>query len=185
MAQWMFDLTWSSEKFVKLVWPIIKEPCGGGDIRPVETLTDNALAKEMDILCGIDVWQTLNGVGARGIASRVQRGISWDTFTIRLSRASGAVTEYEKKKTAIESGAFIYPYLTCHAYVDSNNVRGIGLARTIDIFNLIESEKSAGRVSRETKDSGVWINSTNNAEFIACSWESVPNCWIYRKPLFS
>lgn len=179
MVDWQRDLSESSRSFLTVVWPIIKKKCGGGEIKPVEILQDNQIARELDILCGIDVWQTVQGSGARGIASRVQPGPkNWGTFTIRRRRFSGAKTEYEKRLEAIRSGGrFIYPYLTCHAYVDGGRAVGVGLARTVDIFNAIEVENEAGRIGQ--RGGPVYVQKTGNADFFVLPFTAVLNCWVY------
>ena len=180
MRDWRNDLSSSSRAFLDCVWPSIKGKCGGGAIKPVEVLHDNDLAKDLDILCGIDVWQTIDGEGARGIASRVQFGPkNWQTFTIRRSRFNGSRTEYDKRLEAIQSGGrFIYPYLTCQAYVHDGALVGVGLAKTVDIFSLIEREKAAGRAAKKVgSDQAVWINKTTNADFYCVLFSAVENCW--------
>lgn len=180
MADWKADLSNSSRAFLDCVWPVINEKCGGGNIKPVEVLHDNDLAKDLDILCGIDVWQTIDGEGARGIASRVQFGQkNWQTFTIRRSRFNGSRTEYDKRLEAIQSGGrFIYPYLTCQAYVYDGALVGVGLAKTVDIFSLIEREKADGRAAEKAgRDQAVWINKTTNADFYCVRFDAVENCW--------
>ena len=150
MDDWMNDLNWSNKLFLDNVWPVIKKSCGDGEIKPVEIIDDNEIARELDILCGIDIWQTIDGAGARGIASRVQnnnneqyRGRSnWRTFTIRYKRNTGAKTEYEKRMEAIMTGRFIYPYLTCQAYFDFGELVGCGVARTVDVFDAVNLENT-------------------------------------------
>lgn len=184
MDDWKADLKQSSRDFLAHVWPVIQQKCGGGEIKPVEVFADNDLAHDLDVLCGIDVWQTVSGEGARGIASRVQpTSKNWQTFTVRRRRFSGAKTEYQKRLDAINSnGRFIYPYLTCQAYVDGHGVIGLGLARTVDIYAVIEQEKSAGRVDRNWDEGkAVWINGTHNADFFCVRFEAVPNCWTYER----
>jgi len=169
-VSWMKDLKKSNTAFLKIIWPKIKYLCGGGDIQPVEIISDNQIARDLDILCGIDIWQTVEGRGCRGIASRVQFGDkSWGTFTIRKSRDSGARTEYEKRVEAIKDGRFIYPYLMCHAYIDTpgENLLEVGLARTIDVFDAIEKEL-------------VVVKTTTNASFLAVNFEDVKDVKIFR-----
>ena len=141
MHNWEKDLNHSNKLFLNSVWPEIRDMCGGGSIKPVEIIHDNDIAKDLDILCGIDIWQTINGAGARGIASRVQarkNNNNWRTFTIRKSRNGNEETEYKKRKLAIDTGKFIYPYLTCQSYfADDRDLIGCGVARTVDIFNAI------------------------------------------------
>lgn len=164
--QWERDLKKSSMFFMEKVWPKVSGVCGGGKIKPVEVMTDNQIANDLDLLCGIDVWQS-TGVGARGIASRVQFncGKAWNTFTIRYKRDSGATTEYEKRLEAIKTGRFIYPYLTCQAYFDKNDsLLSAGIARTLDIFNAVGSNPI--------------IRRTSNASFIAVNFDDVKNIKI-------
>lgn len=157
-AEWKKDLCWSNKAFVDLVWPIISKDCGGGDIKPVEIIKDNTLATDLDLLCGIDVWQTISGRGCVGIASRVQVDCGWHTFTVRNDRKySKRKTEYQKRKEAIAScGQFIYPFLSCHAYVnkEKNKVVRIGLCKTVDLINAI--------------DRGDWFQQTTGTENFYC-----------------
>lgn len=179
MSDWRKDLSESNRAFLDIVWPLIRNKCGGGEIKPVEILLDNAIANDLDVLCGIDIWQTINGQGARGIASRVQMSKkNWATFTVRRRRFNGSKTEYAKRLEAIQSGGrFIYPYLTCQAYVFGGAVVGLGLARTVDIFSLIEGEIASGRVSSQRRDRSVWINETENADFFCVLFDAVAGCW--------
>lgn len=182
MDDWQKDLKKSSRDFLLHVWPVIQRKCGGGQIKPVEVLHDNDLARDLDVLCGIDVWQTVNGEGARGIASRVQPGdTNWQTFTVRRRRFSGAKTEYQKRLEAINSGGrFIYPYLTCQAYVGDQGLLGVGLVRTVDLYAVINQENEAGRISRSWRNGeAVWINGTDNADFFCVRFDAVPDCWTY------
>jgi hypothetical protein len=166
LSEWKKDLSKSNRAFLSLVWPVIQRKCGGGEIKPVEVLADNDLALDLDRNCGIDIWQSVDGVGARGIASRVQfTEKNWQTFTVRKSRASGARTEYAKRLSAIESGGrFIYPYLTSQAFVDATQLVGVGVARTVDIFDAIKRGKA-------------YINQTDNADFFCVRWADVFECW--------
>lgn len=184
MDDWQCDLRKSSRQFLEHVWPVIKAKCGGGEIKPVEVLQDNEIARELDILCGIDVWQTVRGEGARGIASRVQPSKkNWATFTVRRTRFSGAKTEYEKRLEAIKSGGrFIYPYLTCQAYINDEELIGVGLAKTSQLYAVIERELEQGNVlhAKDKKpEHGVWINETHNADFFCVRFSAVADCWAY------
>lgn len=166
---WKDDLSKSNKAFLEIVWPRIETIVGGGEIKHVEMLQDNALAKDLDIQCGIDVWQTIAGRGCRGIASRVQFGSTdWGTFTIRSRRFSGARTELEKRIEAIETGKFIFPYLTCHAYIDNLQLVNAYVARTKDIFEAIKRNRYKTR-------------QTTNAEFLAVMASDVDQCWSFKK----
>lgn len=172
-ADWVTDLNRSNVAFLREVWPQIQKQCGGGEIKPVE-IFDDVMSRELDMMCGIDIWQTITGEGCRGIGSRVQFGDkNWRTFTIRKERDSGAVTEYEKRKEAIDSGGrFIYPYLTSHAYVsDAGDLLGCGVAITKNIFQAIEAGKAQ-------------IRRCENATFFAVKFEDVPGVYEIDLPPF-
>lgn len=167
---WIKDLTRSNKAFLAVVWPSIKAKCGGGEIKPVEVIRDNEIARDLDVLAGIDIWQTITGIGCRGIASRVQFGsTAWDTFTIRYSRESGAKTEYQKRLEAINSSrGIIYPYLMCHAYISMDDqLLSCGLARTVDIFDAIPHD-------------AIRTKTTSNASFIPVSFSSVKDCFVVK-----
>src|SRR5437762_25013 len=68
----------------------------------------------------------------RGIASRIQYGRSYPTFTLRYKRSSGAATEFEKRLYAIRHGAqgYIYPHLTIQAYISRPSGRLLAAAVT-------------------------------------------------------
>ena len=59
--------------------------------------------------------------GLRGITSRVQWWKDYQTFTVRIERPNGALTEYTKRLTTIKrvNEGFLYPYWTIQAYLDS------------------------------------------------------------------
>ena len=110
-----------------------------GDLKVVEGITVEEMAKLLDTLAGIDVWYINKLNGMRGIASRIQTGVNYRTFTIRNKRQSGAKTEYEKRKIAIEKG-YLYPYLTVQAYVsDSDELLSFAVAKTEDIIDAIDN----------------------------------------------
>lgn len=165
----------SSEAFINLVWPVITNVCGGGRLVPIETIFDSEIANSLDMLCGIDFLH-LADEGARGIATRVQHGndtygdVNWHTFTIRASRGgSDQETELGKRIRAINSrGRWMYPYLTCQAYVSQDGTRlvGGGLALTANIFKAIAD----GKYKERTYD---------NAVFYAIKFNDVECCYTF------
>ena len=158
------DMINSSSAFEKLIWPIILPWIGGGDLLRMENIKDSNFARLLDMKAGIDGWQ-IRGDGMTGIASRIQQGWkAWDTFTIRMSRTSGAITEYEKRLKAIETGEYIYPYLTIQAYIKtwSGPVLSVGMAKTSDIITFIKRGLHT-------------IKPTTNAEFAVCPWDKMKN----------
>lgn len=79
------NLSDSAADFKNIVWPsICTSPLiGGGEIIPVELNTSSSFAIELDLLAGIDAWHVLeNKRGMRSVASRVQWGIDYQSFTI-------------------------------------------------------------------------------------------------------
>jgi len=164
---WQDKLNQSNAAFLAKVWPIIAHKCGGGNIRPVEVMTDT-ISRDLDMLCGIDIWQTIDGEGCRGIASRVQfGGRNWRTFTIRKETRAGGRTEFDKRREAIESGGrFVYPYLTCHAYMTSKlELLGCGLALTRAIFDAVCADTP--------------VQQTTDATFFAVPFDAVAGIWEY------
>jgi hypothetical protein len=139
------DLSASAAAFINAVWPAIADRCGGGEIVPVESVTAQGFARDLDTLSGIDAWQIIRHRHViRGIASRIQwTDGPWRTFTIRRSRSTGAATEYEKRREAIanaEMGA-LYPTLTVQAYFDQRTDARLlraAVALTRDVFDCIE-----------------------------------------------
>lgn len=111
-----------------------------GEFEVVEGETVDHLAKLLDMLAGIDVWHVDKINGIRGIALRIQTGEkNWHTFTIRSVRDSGAKTEFEKRKYAIENG-YLYPYLTVQAYITKDNkLVSFAVAKTKDIIEMIDN----------------------------------------------
>lgn len=164
---WKDDLKKSHSAFMKIILPEIREYIEGGRIISIEIIQDSYLANDLDRECGIDAWQKIEGKGCRGIASRVQFGeIDYKTFTIRKSRDSGTMTEYQKRKLAIETGKYIYPYWTCHGYIHNDKLLSAGVCRTIDLFNAIE-------------DGYYSIKRTSNATFYVVEYKEIQNVKIF------
>ena len=105
----------------------------------VEGVTTEKMALTLDMLAGIDVWSINKKLGMYGIALRTQTGNrDWHTYTIRHIRDSGAKTEYEKRKYAIENNR-LYPYLTIQSYVtNTNKLISYAIAKTKDIIKMID-----------------------------------------------
>jgi hypothetical protein len=169
------DLRKSSRAFLDVVWPAIAPTCGGGEIIPVELIEDSDLASQMDTLAGIDMWQTKRGEGCRGIGSRVQYGKSWNTFTVRLHRSSGAITEWEKRKEAVKTGRWLYPYLTVQAYVDGDKLLSAGIVKTADLVAFIENAMEQGTLKTNVaRDDG------GTATFAIVRWADLPSTRVFQ-----
>jgi len=110
-------------------------------IRPVEAVAEKDFKDELDLLAGIDAWQILYSPSAvRGIASRVQWGACYASFTIRTRLPSGNETEFHKRLRAIESSeqGHLFPHLTIQAYLDQRQGRLIAAA-AVSTKHLIET----------------------------------------------
>lgn len=150
------DLSGSSRAFKGLVWPAVRAWCGSGRLALVEDSTARGLAREFDVLAGIDAWQLRDDRGfMRGIASRVQeiRDPSrppFESFTIRYRRYGGAATEFDKRLSAIrdrDTGA-LFPALTIQGYVRSwsrGPLLAASVAYTVDVFEHLAEQLRTGR----------------------------------------
>jgi len=188
MSEWMNDLSWSVKAFQDIIWPRLNSQLPGTLVH-VEAATRpemKHLVQQFDQLAGIDAWVIEQQTGIRGLASRIQvcpSGKPFDTFTIRLSRDSGAKTEYAKRKEAIEQG-WLYPHLTMQAYITARNggeLLSYGVAKTIDIFNLIAEVEAEMVKYPRWQSNRAYIRRTNNASFWAVTWDS--QLVLYRYPL--
>ncbi len=129
MADVVQTMTESAYDFQYIVWPVIKDEIGGGELRMVETVTDVDFAKELDVIAGVDAWQILdNQSGMRGLASRVQWQFvdgkkqfdaPYNTFTVRIATRYGNDTEYQKRMYALEHRDLnvLYPAIAVQAYL--------------------------------------------------------------------
>jgi len=174
------DLSDSAFEFQRLVWPAIQSFCGGGDIVPVEAIEAEGFAKQLDVMSGIDVWQIHRDRGMRGIASRVQ----WDdgrpqfpyrTFTVRKRRFNGSDTEYAKRVRSLNvRGGWLYPHLTCQAYIGLPRRSGALLAaavvKTQDLIEMIG-------------DGRCHVKPTSNADFWVVDWNDFLSSARFRRSI--
>lgn len=151
--------------------PIIERLLNGGKLYTVEG-SDDELCVMLDTTCGTDYMQVYKTKGlAWGVTSRMQEIDTaktprpFNSFTVRKERASGAKTEWEKRRLAIKCGG-IYPYLTMQGFVDKNNgeIMSLAIARTKDIMDYIDSGKAKTRhTGRDQK---------GQAEFFVVYWKN-------------
>lgn len=139
----MKDMRFSLEQ-VERAKPIIAKLLGGGEIKAVEG-DDNEICLMLDRTCGTDYFQVYEQTGiVWGVGSRFQSIRSgakpYNSFTIRRSRKSGAMTEFDKRRYAIKKNG-VYPYLTMQGYYDENtrDILSLAIARTVDIWECIEN----------------------------------------------
>ena len=133
-----------------------------GNFEVVEGVTKDEMAKTLDMLAGIDIWHIHKRQGVRGVASRIQYGKSWDTFTVRKTRESGAKTEYEKRIYAMKN-EFLYPVLAFQGYISNDVPLSFALTKTKDIFWMIDNGYS--RLKKTGK------SQIGQAEFYVVDWQ--------------
>jgi len=158
---WTKDLT-ATSKAIEIIIPKINEFISG-ELYSVEN-SDNEILNLLDKYSGIDLI-VLRDKALRGVASRVQWGNNWDTFTIRYKRHTGSKTEYEKRIENIENGEF-YPALTLQAYLNNRNenkLLSLGVIRTKDLYELTQTHKELFKMRK----------SDNEFKFI--SWSDIKN----------
>ena len=105
----------------------------------VEGVTQYKMPQKLDMLGSMDYLCFSTKGGVRGLASRIQYNKNWRTFTIRKERASGAKTEYDKIREALENDS-MRPTYSFQGYIDELKKCPMGwaIAYTKDIFYLLE-----------------------------------------------
>ena len=157
------SLSKTIRQYEEYIRPIIGQYING-DIQPVEGTTNNKIAEKLDQLAGTDLF-CIREDGLTGIASRIQTTTkNWHTFTVRKARQSGAPTEYQKRKHAIENDLF-FPKFTYQAYVTKDTggkLIALGVVQTRDLINYID------RYNPPIKRTG--RGQCGQAEFYICDW---------------
>jgi hypothetical protein len=170
----------SSSDFMRLVWPIVGRWAGGSEIFPVEVASEMAFARLLDVQAGIDAWQLVEGQGVQGIASRIQYGAVWKSFTVRERRASGGETELAKRLRALKDvdGHWALPAWTVQAYVEEPRVGDllyVCMTRTPDLYSYVESKLHELERRRNPDDGNefivVWANDLQQAGAEVWEWE--------------
>ncbi len=152
------DMRRSKSSFESLVWPAIGPLIGGGQAISMELSTDSELRTLFDVTSGIDAWQVSTAGGMYAIASRVQPyGKDWSTFTVRLTRASGAKTEWEKLRDACYSrDGRVFPQWFVQAYTskDGSSLLSCAAVRTAELVSHIDFFCSESQDVRENRCDG-------------------------------
>ncbi len=131
------NMSLSATYFRDQVWPLFGERLGGRELIPVESVTDSEFAKLLDTQAGIDGWQIVAAGGIRGIASRVQVGTCWRSWTIRTQTRNGGRTERDKLLEV--DLTLLRPSYHIQAYTESLQLPPTGAAciRTADLIRLL------------------------------------------------
>ena len=148
------------------------------------------LKTQLDRYAGIDMVTIDNqSQTVQGIASRVQTGMCYRTFTIRAITDNGSIdTELKKRSLAIRNGD-MYPTWTIQAYICNNNLDDtkvdctVGVVRTIDLFNYILDQITKVEGIHHTADlidllrhrfniGSIGVrNNPYGAVFLTCDWD--------------
>ena len=153
-----------SMKYVEQAAPIIGLLMSGWELIPVEGQA-NEVCRVLDMQCGIDylLYSKCSGQ-VYGLASRVQYGRNYRTFTVRKERESGAKTEYKKRIDASTYGG-LSPQYTMQAYVKDGEINGLAVVKTEDLLNFIEKGfADEGRTG---------ANKDGQATFYICDWDKL------------
>lgn len=145
----------STRAFVEVVWPALTPVLGGeSQYMPIEGIAGHELAHQLDMVAGIDGFQIRHDrLFMRGIATRVQwirtGSKPYDTFSIRVSRPSGGITERDKRLVAVQFRAYgpLFPDLTIQAYLreKTNELLSVGVVKTVDLFRCVHKHPSGIR----------------------------------------
>lgn len=153
----------SARDFREHVWPLLAGGLGGGDLVPVETVSDSMFTRLLDMEAGIDAWQVVTGEGIRGIASRIQwGGTYWESWTVRTRRPSGVRTERDKLIHADQT--LLRPSYHVQAYLDGvgGAVLGAAAIRTNDLVRLLLAEQHGSER----------FNPVDGAAFVPVWWQA-------------
>ncbi len=172
-------LSQSASDFQRIVWPIASAfpLVGGGLLRPVEAVATADFKDDLDLLAGIDAWQVDRGIPMmRGLASRVQWGGRYDTFSIRYRLPSGQPTEFAKRLISIQNKdkGHLFPHFTVQAYLarQGGDLLSCAVVETTALYD----------VAREMDAKGIFQNSyypekfgiralPDGTEFIYLHWD--------------
>lgn len=110
------DMDKSARVFMSVVVPHLLPVIGGGKIIQVESSACDDVRGVLDKSASIDAFHHIDDSGVRPIASRVQYNCHYGSFTVRLTRHTGATTEMEKISRAISNGT-MRPHMHVHSYV--------------------------------------------------------------------
>lgn len=135
------DLPISQKRMESYVDGPLAQFMGGGEFHFTEG-SANEILRLLDMHSGIDAIQVEPGRNGRIrlIASRVQQVGPYRSFTIRESRPSGAMTEWDKLRRAFEEPdrEFARPAITIQAYTDSTErLLLAGMMMTRDLYGYI------------------------------------------------
>lgn len=154
----------SARCFEQIVWPAIKdlETFNGAHLQKVEGLRDERLSFILDAGAGVDYLVIgEGGHPVRALASRVQwTPRPYNTFSIRLERYDGRVTEYPKILEA-KSVRGLYPTFRVQSYFDasdgqrSDDLMTVAVTQEDDVLTCME--RGIGYRQPNYEDADFWV----------------------------
>ena len=149
------------------IMPVVRKLFPDWHLMQVEGKEDEVCSK-LDMSCGIDYLMYSDKMDlVYGVASRIQYGANYRTFTVRKSRESGALTEYHKRSQAIFLGG-LYPKYSMQAYVIDDGVAGLAMTKTADLIDFIAKDFAEERQTLSDK--------IGQAAFYVCEWDKMKAC---------
>lgn len=152
----------SMDAYRRYVRPVIGRYISGKLI-VIEGKTDDELAEMFDQCASIDIIRQ-SEKGLEGVASRIQFGHNWRTFTVRFKRDSGAHTEYEKLVYAYKN-RLMCPKFTYQAYIENDALSGLAVVETASLLDYIEKHKP------KVRHTGA--DQSGQASFYICPWDDI------------
>ena len=155
--------------FEHTLWPIVKRYVGGGRVLVTEVHAGDSMRAALDVCAGIDAFQ-VNDTGVRAIASRIQQGRDYRSYTIRTRSRGGNETEIDKRTRATQSNdGYMYPHLTIQAYMSAGYtlpVLSIGIVRTRDLYHALSLRDWPRR------------RNSDGSEFVFLHWDELTESGI-------
>lgn len=150
--------------FEKFVRPTLSRYFETDNIFSLESRR-NEFENALDRFCGVD------GIIFTGeaipFACRIQSDGFYESFSIRRSRPSGAMTEFEKLRCSIADKSAVKPLFSIQAFVHERNKAAIvAIAPTAKIIAAIEENPK-------------WRGTKTGETFFYTPWRDVPNCEVF------
>lgn len=181
--EWVQDMKKSSNVFnehIDEIKQLLETGIGPVQIMSVEA-EDNEICKMLDTKAGIDYFvYRKKQDNSYSLASRILNTTKTsppNVFTMRFERESGAKTEYQKIKNAIEHD-LNYPQFTLTIYYkkDTDKILSMGLARTTDIIKCID----AGMAEEKLNDStDKWV------KYYSLRWKDMTDAGYFVKTYYA
>jgi len=160
--------------FERFVWPEVRDLLAPNsqyvDLIPTEGVDDN-LRNAFDTISGVDFWAVKSGNEMVSIASRVQPGHEFPTFTVRYELESGNDTEHQKRMKQYHSKLSHLPTYTVQAYIDPT-------IEALQNFAFVETKQLYDYISRELCPIGKdeVVERRGEANFYAVEWSELVGC---------